>query len=150
MERERREAQIEALKEKEEEIKAKSGVKVAEWLRKKELEAEKKIARLQEARKALVAANSKPKEFKKAISYSEWMANKSESVALKKKEDEEKKKTVKTLSDCRKSHSNASFEKWVRSSSNKAKPVPIGKGLDSLRGSTTKLYINPEPWKFDD
>lgn len=119
-------------------------------MRKKEIEAEKKIAKISEAKKALIAANNKPKEFKKAINYQDWLAKKNESLELKKKEEEVKQNAAKDYKKCRKSTSNISFEKWVRSSSSKPKPVPMGKGLDSLRGSTTKLYINPEPWKFDD
>lgn len=150
VEREHREAEIQKLKEKEDELRSKSGVKVAEWMRKKEIEAGKKMIRLEEAKKALVEATSKPKEFKKAINYRDWVAKKNEGLVLKKKAEEEKQKAAKTSQNCRKSVSNASFEKWMRSASFKAKPVPMSKGLDSLRGSTTKLYINPEPWKYDD
>lgn len=148
-ERERLEAELEKLKAKEEERSSLSGPKVSEWMQKKKIEAEKKMLQLAESRKAMIAANSKPKEFKKAINYNDWLAKKNERVVLKRKEDEEKQNATKNNHIRRKYQSSVSLDDWMRSASSKAKPVPMSKGLDSLRGSTTKIYLNPEPWKFD-
>lgn len=150
MAKQRLESEIEAKREVEEEKKLKSSEKVAKWMRKKEIEHEKKMTRLAELKKSADAALKKPKELKKALNYDEWLKKKNESVLASRKHEEEQKKVVENLKKCRQSASANSYDKWVRSSSSKAKPVPIGKNLMSLKGSTTQIYINPEPWKNDD
>lgn len=39
------------------------------------------------------------------------------------------------------------YDDWLKSSSSKPKPVPLNQGIDSLRGSISKMFINPVPWK---
>ncbi|XP_065082953.1 coiled-coil domain-containing protein 34-like [Ochlerotatus camptorhynchus] len=39
------------------------------------------------------------------------------------------------------------YEGWLKSSSSKPKPVPLNQGIDSFRGSISKMFINPVPWK---
>lgn len=51
------------------------------------------------------------------------------------------------LETARREMSAEAFEQWVLASRNKPKPVPMGKGLDSLRGTTAPLYTNPNEWK---
>lgn len=150
MAKERLQAEIEAELKLQEQRKQKSEEKVEKWLKKKQIEGEKKIARLLEMKRAAAAANTKPKEFKKAINFEEWMSKKNDDLLALKIKQEEKKKATKTVQKVRESVSTASYEKWSRKASSKAKPVPFNKGLASLSGSTTKIYINPEPWKFDE
>ena len=127
--------------------------KVEEWMRKKKVEAEKKMQRLIEM-KAAQDANKKPKEFKKGINFNDWLNKKNEDlIQFQKKQDKKNKqleKAKKNDRNCRETVSSASYEKWIQSAPSKPKPVPFNQGLDSLRGSTNKIYINPEPWKFDD
>lgn len=150
MSKERLEAEIDAQLELQEQRKQKSEEKVEKWLRKKQVEGEKKIARLLEMKKSATAASNKPKEFKKAINFQDWISKKDADLVAMKKQREEKAKATKTVQKFRESVSSASYEKWIRTASSKAKPVPFNKGLASLSGSTTKIYINPEPWKFDE
>ncbi|XP_030244170.1 uncharacterized abhydrolase domain-containing protein DDB_G0269086-like isoform X2 [Drosophila navojoa] len=51
------------------------------------------------------------------------------------------------LETARREMSAEAFEQWVLASRNKPKPVPMGKGLDSLRGTTAPLFTNPNEWK---
>lgn len=148
--KERLDAEIEAQLELQEERKQKSEERVEVWLRKKQIEGEKKIARLMEMKKAAIAASNKPKEFKKAMNFEDWLNKKNEDVIAMKKDREQQKATTKTVQKLRKSVSSATYDKWIRTASSKAKPVPPNKGLASLKGSTTNIYINPEPWKFLD
>lgn len=121
-------------------------------MRKKEIEAEKQKSRLL-AIKAAAEAAKKPKEFKNAMNYQDWMAKKNEDLIRVKKQQEEKMKQIEqaklTHQKCRETVSSISYAKWARSASSKAKPVPLNRGLETLRGSTTKTFINPEPWKFE-
>lgn len=123
-------------------------------MRKKQIEAEKKMLRLAEMKKAAEAAKNKQKEFKKAANFQDWLSKKEEDfIQLKKQQDETKKQSEeakKSYRKCREIASSASYDKWVRLASSKAKSVPLNQGLASLRGSTTKIFINPEPWKFEE
>lgn len=122
-------------------------------MRRKQIEADKKITRLEQLKNEAEAALSKPKEFKRVINFGDWMKQKSDEVLAKKKDEQEKQKMQeklnKTHQQCRKAVSDAAFKNWARKSYSMAKPVAAGKGLDSLRGSTTKLYVNPQPWVED-
>ncbi|XP_062142155.1 coiled-coil domain-containing protein 34 [Drosophila sulfurigaster albostrigata] len=39
------------------------------------------------------------------------------------------------------------WEKWMSNVFDKPKPVPMNQGIDSLRGTVSEIYINPNPWK---
>ncbi|KAH8263074.1 hypothetical protein KR044_004090, partial [Drosophila immigrans] len=39
------------------------------------------------------------------------------------------------------------WEKWMSNVFDKPKPVPMNQGLDSLRGTVSEIYINPNSWK---
>lgn len=39
------------------------------------------------------------------------------------------------------------YEIWLRSSKNKPRPIPLNRGLDSLRASVSVSYVNPTPWE---
>lgn len=151
---ERLEAEVETNRIRESFRKRESEEKVDKWMREKQIEAEKKMVRLEAMKKAAEVVKNKPKEFKRAINYQEWLdKKKEESIYIKKQEEERKLQNEiakKNRKKCRDNVSSASYDKWIRSASSKAKPVPCGQGLESLRGSTTKIFINPEPWKFED
>lgn len=149
LERIRRDAEIEVHREVMEERKMQAEVKVEQWMEKKKIEAEKKIARISEMKKQLETIKEKPKEFKKAINFQDWMKQKNENFMSSKKKQEEDKKLMKDNQKFRQSASAQSYGTWLNSAHSKAKPVPFGKGLDSLRGSSTKIYVNPQPWNED-
>lgn len=120
--------------------------KTQEWMRKKRVEAEKKLAQLKELEKA--DRTPKPKNRKVILSYDEWLEKKNESLsAAAKKQEDEKEKLLK--SHPVRAKSSYSFENWSRDHSRAPKPVPMGQSLLSLKGSMTKIYVNPIPWKDD-
>lgn len=123
--------------------------KVQAWMEKKRIEADKKMARINEMKKKIVVDNSKTKEFKRAINFQDWISQKNENLVNEKKRQEEKQNSAKNYQKFRETASSKSYDNWVRKAPSKPKPVPIGKGLESLRGSTTKIFVNPEPWNED-
>nr|ADG65043.1 hypothetical protein GA29002 [Drosophila pseudoobscura] len=46
----------------------------------------------------------------------------------------------------RKRQSEMAIKKWFSTVHTKPKPVPMNQGFDSLRGTISKLYVNPQPW----
>ncbi|EDW25535.1 GL26645 [Drosophila persimilis] len=46
----------------------------------------------------------------------------------------------------RQRQSEMAIKKWFSTVHTKPKPVPMNQGFDSLRGTISKLYINPQPW----
>ncbi|CAG9802542.1 unnamed protein product [Chironomus riparius] len=146
--KERIEAEHKMKLEKEEYKKFKNDEKVKAWNERKRREAEKKICRLNDMKQVTEKkVNEKPKEFKKAIRFEEWVTKKNEEYKALKAQKAEEKIKLKEYSKTRETVSDVVFKKWLKNSKNVAKPVPLNRGLDSLRGSTTKLYVNPTPWK---
>lgn len=115
-------------------------------MQRKKVEAEKKVAQLKELKKANRELE-KPKARKVTMSYDEWLKKKEQDLLVAKKQEEQKKKLLKNHVERR--NSSYSFEKWSRNHSQTPKPVPMGQSLLSLKGSTTKIYVNPIPWKDD-
>ncbi|XP_017155361.1 uncharacterized serine-rich protein C215.13-like [Drosophila miranda] len=46
----------------------------------------------------------------------------------------------------RQRQSEMAIKKWFSTVHTKPKPVPMNQGFDSLRGTISKLYVNPQPW----
>ena len=88
-----------------------------------------------------------PPIIKKKVDFQQWILKKNLEDKTKKQKAEEKQKLNETHQKCRKTLSNLSYDKWSRSAQNKPKHVPLNQGLDTLRGSISKIYINPIPWK---
>ncbi|KAL9702073.1 hypothetical protein quinque_005591 [Culex quinquefasciatus] len=51
------------------------------------------------------------------------------------------------LKDQRKDLSRTIYEEWCKSSSSKPKPVPMNRGIESLRGTVSSIFVNPQPWQ---
>lgn len=47
----------------------------------------------------------------------------------------------------RKVLAEAAWKKWISKVGQKPKPVPLNQGIDSLRGTISKLYVNPQRWQ---
>ncbi|EDV31898.1 uncharacterized protein Dana_GF14312 [Drosophila ananassae] len=56
---------------------------------------------------------------------------------LSKEQEEERRKVL----------AEAAWKKWISKVSQKPKPVPLNQGIDSLRGTISKLYVNPQRWQ---
>lgn len=148
IQKERIETERKMRLEKEEYKKLKNDEKVKAWNERKRREAERKICRLNDMRQVTEKrVNEKPKEFKKAIRYEDWVAKKNEEYKALKAQQEVEKRKIKEFTKTRETVSDVVFKKWLKNSKNAPKPVPLNRGLESLRGSTTKLYVNPNPWK---
>lgn len=150
MQKEREEAMLAKKIEEEESKKAANDEKIKEWMKKKELEAQKKLTRLNELKKRssdIEVVNRKTKDFKKAIDFKQWLEKKNDEHKEQKRIEEERKKLQKDYRVCRESTSAALYSKWKESSRKTPKPVPMNRGLESLRGSTTKIFVNPIAWK---
>lgn len=46
----------------------------------------------------------------------------------------------------RKQMAEVAWHKWMSTVNAKPKPVPLNQGMDSLRGTISHLYVNPQPW----
>ncbi|EDW29663.1 GL14937 [Drosophila persimilis] len=66
----------------------------------------------------------------------------------KSKRQEEKLAKIKHEQDLfhRQTQSAMAIKKWFSTVHKKPKPVPMNQGIDSLRGTISDLYINPQPW----
>jgi coiled-coil domain-containing protein 34 len=150
LERKKREAEIAEKRELlEEQRKAANEKKVHEWLEKKRVEAEEKMSRMSLAKKKLDEVMEKPKEFKKAINFDDWISQKKQNFEAEKKRHQEAQKAARNIQTSREVVAAQSFDKWIRSASARTLPVRAGQGLKSLRGSSTKIYVNPQPWVVD-
>ncbi|KAF2899290.1 hypothetical protein ILUMI_06884 [Ignelater luminosus] len=74
---------------------------------------------------------------------------------LKKKEEAELEKKLKAQIEQMKVSGNKqqrtqmnekAYKTWLETSKTKPKPIPLGRGLESLRSSMSVTYINPIPW----
>lgn len=147
LQRERIEAERMRKQEEEDKKRLENDAKVREWNERKHREAQKKISRLNEMKQVTERKVNEPKEFKKAIRFEEWVEKKNEEFRKMKARQEEEKKKFKDYVKTRECISAVSYKKWMQTSRNTPKPVPLNRGLESLRGSTTKLYVNPNAWK---
>lgn len=152
MKRQKREAEQEEKLRKMEELeakRAKNDEKIREWMAKKDLEAREKMNRLNNLRKRASETNlRKPsKELKKAIDFKQWLEMKNEEYRAQKRLETERKHLQRDYQKCRESTSAEIYNKWKESSKSTPKPVPFNRGLESLRGSTTKIFVNPIEWK---
>lgn len=152
LEKEQFEREIEAQQEFMEERRRKSQESVAKWMEKKKIEAEKRMLRLKKAEEEFRMRQDSKKEkeaLKKKISYDDWIEAKTFEVKNKSQMKVKEEKIVKIFEKSRQIVSSKSFNDWLATSKQKAKPVPLNRGLDSLRGSSTKISINPQPWKIE-
>lgn len=114
-----------------------SATKVSEWMLKKEEEADKKMIKIKQMKKEAEAA-IKPKEYKRAINFQDWLKIKDEEILAQKQEEEERRKLLQKNKITRR---GASFENWIRASASKPKPVEI------INVSTAKARKFPIRWQ---
>lgn len=146
--KERQEAEKTKKLENHEVMKAERDEKIKLWMEKKETEAKEKLTRLNELKKRSSDINlKKPKDFKRAIDFKQWIEIKNDEYKAQKRSLEEKQHLQRDYQKCRESTSAVVYSKWKETSKGTPKPVPFNRGLDSLRGSTTKIFVNPIAWK---
>lgn len=77
--------------------------------------------------------------------FEEWLRKKQEHKEAEKQESARRVERIREK--CRESGSSLSFQEWLKKSKSRPKPVPLNRGFETLKGSTTKMYKNPIPWK---
>ncbi|XP_037952388.1 coiled-coil domain-containing protein 34-like isoform X2 [Teleopsis dalmanni] len=125
--------------------------------------------------KQLEEEKRKRKELQNSVSATkvqEWFNKKKHAHALKKiqesrnlltdikwecnKEREEKQKRLlkqieinkqRNEIEERKQKATEAWEAWITKAAKKPKPVPLNRGLDSLRGAVSHSYVNPNQWQ---
>lgn len=146
LQREKLQALEREKREQEEAKKALNDERVNVWYEKKKIETRQRMAKLDEKKKKISDESKKPKEFKKKLCYDDWIAKKNEAIKALKLEKEKKTQTLIISDHDKKARSQEEFQKWLKTSKNTPRPVPLNRGLDSLRGATTKLFVNPIAW----
>lgn len=68
---------------------------------------------------------------------------------LKEKINEELKLEMR-LEQIRRQKAEEIYKDWVQTAMYKPKPVPLNRGLLTLKGSISSLYINPVSWVYLD
>ncbi|CAO1392475.1 unnamed protein product [Diamesa serratosioi] len=132
----------------EDERRHKSQVVVTKWMQEKKVkEFHRKSSLVAESKSFPESPIRNPPVIKKNVDFQQWIQKKNQEQKAKKLKAEEKQKLTETHQKCRNTLSNLSYDKWSRSAQNKPKHVPLNQGLDTLRGSVSKIYINPIPWK---
>lgn len=123
------------------------------WLFRKEAEKEierNKIEYKIEKEKKLKMEN-KRNFLSNKLSVADWMEDKiiQENCLLKEKkakQEEEERNRYEAIK-IRKVKSEHELRKWTSTLCFKSKPVPLNRGLDSLKGCISEIYENPIPWK---
>lgn len=77
----------------------------------------------------------------------EWEKEKLAAIKAKREKHKAKEEKQQLIDSTRRELSAEAWEQWVDASKSKPRPVPIGKGLDSLRGSMAPLFTNPNKWQ---
>ncbi|KAG5683524.1 hypothetical protein PVAND_012798 [Polypedilum vanderplanki] len=128
--------------------------KLKKWNKRKDKEAIEKMAHFDELkRRSLqekISKRNTKKVFKKALTHEEWLAQKNQEVKrklleIKEKQEKEAKRKEEEIR-MKEQMNEEAYHKWLERTKNVAKPVPFGEGLSSLRGSTTEIFENPNPW----
>jgi hypothetical protein len=140
--------------EEEEERKRLRDEKLQQWYKKKEREAQLKIARMNELKRQAMMKKQQEdecmiqqKELTKAKNFKDWMARKNNELKAAKEKEAQRKQFEENEKKRREAQCAASYQRWKNTTAKTTpKPVAFGRGLESLRGTTSKLYQNPVPW----
>lgn len=134
--------------------------KYQEWLRNKARERkkqqEKQLLGLG-ASKSSAAISSKPsagKPLRAQLSESEvqsrvaeWEQRKRLELERQRKIKREEAEKQEKIAEERRKMSLQAWEKWNIDAHKKPKPVPLNRGFDSLRGTISDIFVNPNEWQ---
>lgn len=62
---------------------------------------------------------------------------------LKQQEEERRRE----LEEQRRHMAEEAWEKWIADAAKKPKPVPLNRGIFTLRGTISDIFVNPNEWK---
>ena len=151
-EQKRKELELKKAQE-ENELKQKlSQQKVNEWLVKKASETNSKKTM---TKKSCSKKGDKDKEQKKKIVRTEdslknhnlWLEKKKAEEKAKKRMVLEQKAIDEEFERHRRELAGVYYVRWIKTADKKSKPVPLNRGMESLKGSVSSPYINPIPWQ---
>ncbi|XP_038110210.1 vicilin-like seed storage protein At2g18540 isoform X1 [Culex quinquefasciatus] len=157
-ERQKREKELarkkrEELKKKLEEEKRKeqSEQKWNQWLERKKQEAEAKAKQLQKTKSKQKVQQSTSKAWipndESISNFKVWLSRVNQQEEKTKLRSLAQQRLEGQLKTQRKDLSRTIYEEWCKSSSSKPKPVPMNRGIESLRGTVSSIFVNPQPWQ---
>ncbi|XP_055910626.1 uncharacterized protein LOC129944993 [Eupeodes corollae] len=76
-----------------------------------------------------------------------WEQKKIEEQRQGREQELKDKKQQRLLEAQRKQQAARAWQSWIAEAPLKPKPVPLNKGLLSLKGTISDIYINPNPWR---
>uniref|UniRef100_A0A182JW98 Coiled-coil domain-containing protein n=1 Tax=Anopheles christyi TaxID=43041 RepID=A0A182JW98_9DIPT len=133
----------------EEKRKEESKKKIREWMERKKQNNAKKSTNTTHAKEKQHSQDSSSEHLNcdPDAKFKSWLLN-------VRKREEEKRLRTKTvmlleqkIQNEKKKISEEIYQEWLKTSKNKPKPVPLNQGPHTLRGTVSKIFINPEPWK---
>lgn len=120
------------------------------WLTLKRNEERKKkenAVRQKEERKKIEVKVKEKKKLENELSYALWLKR-----AEEKKLNEQLRVETEKVHEAEKRRQRlemnaAAYERWLSEARHKPRPLPLNKGLESLRASVSVSYVNPNPWQ---
>uniref|UniRef100_A0A182SU69 Coiled-coil domain-containing protein n=1 Tax=Anopheles maculatus TaxID=74869 RepID=A0A182SU69_9DIPT len=79
--------------------------------------------------------------------YKHWLLKVRKQEEEKRLRDLTVKQLEQKLQQEKKKISKEIYQEWLKNAKYKPKPVPLNQGPNTLRGTVSKIFINPEPWK---
>ncbi|XP_037946117.1 uncharacterized protein LOC119678387 isoform X2 [Teleopsis dalmanni] len=134
-------------REKEELRKVESHVKVQQWEERKRIEKAAEIAKRKLVLEKTQTSKLTIKKTESNLKVMEWEYTKMQLAVEKKQMQKAELELKKAQEEMRREQANEAWNKWITKAKDKPKPVPLNRGLDSLRGSLSQTYINPNEWK---
>ncbi|XP_062559747.1 uncharacterized protein LOC134224422 isoform X2 [Armigeres subalbatus] len=134
----------------EEKRKQESEEKLKRWIERKEKEKQMKLQAEHAKNRVAEQSNSRKKWIpttESETTFRAWRNRVEQQQKERKLRLVTKQRMEDELRQERQHLSNHFYNEWLKTSASKPKPVPLNQGIDSLRGSISKMYINPVPWK---
>lgn len=118
------------------------------WLASKKRDEDKRKAEMERQRQLdqLRDLEKQKRHLENQIKYQIWLKRKEEADIEKKNQEQLKILQAQIERERRSIANQKAFEEWLEFSKNKPRPLPLNKGLDSLRSSLSVTYVNPVPW----
>ncbi|XP_060666255.1 uncharacterized protein LOC132798417 [Drosophila nasuta] len=88
------------------------------------------------------------KETKEAIQkrLADWERVKKQQQLRERERQQQQQHSKEQLELQRKQRNEGAWQNWMKSVNKRAKPVPLNQGFDTLRGTISNIYVNPNQW----
>jgi len=141
----------------EEERKRRAEEEYEQWLRKKQAEKNSKptgfaLSKRKSASEATLttksvsSSRSLPREDIQSRLL-EWERKKIVQIERQKKQKKMEEERQRKKNEERRQLASQAWEKWSANAAKKPKPVPLNRGMFSLRGTVSSIYVNPNEWQ---